>query len=299
LRTLLGPSELDLADAEVRYSFLPPDKRRLLALVDLDYTDLLEQIRPASTSYNPSKATLKSDEDQTQYLNQERRKDVLAALTDEERAEYELRFSPTVASNTVRFATMNATEAEFRAIAPMIEAVSQAQRELPNGPASVGARANLDQNAMDQLVATIGFDRAIDFVWSSDNPAYVETANFLREANLPTTQTPRILQLAAETGARALAIHSDPTLTPEQKKSALGALHDAVQPQLDAMIPASSQSQLPERAFSWFMGLNDGRYQVMQATMGSAGMISSAVSSVTGPPPGPRRVIPLPRRPGN
>lgn len=293
-----GPSALDIADAEVRYGFLPADKRRTLALIDLDYSELQERVRPTSRDYNPTKELLQADLDRLQYLKNERQKDLLDALTDEERAEYNLRFSPMIASNTARFSAMNATEQEFRAITPLLESLQQAQTAAPVSAASVAARSGLEQTALDQLVAAVGYDRAVDYTWSASSPMYTEAANLLRNADLPPTQAPRLLQLESETGVRAMAIHSDTTLTPNQKKLALTALQETAQTELDAVIPAKMQANLPAQSFSWLTGLSVGRYQILQATM-SSGSFAPTVVSITSPPPAPSRVVPVVRRSAN
>lgn len=298
LYDLLGPSPLDIADAEVRYGFLPPEKRRTLALIDLDYTELKERIRPSSTAYNPTKALLQADLDRLQYLGKERQQDVLATLTEEERAEYELRFSPFVASNTGRFAAMNATEQEFRDVAPILESYQHAQSALPTGPAGATARPQFEQNALDQLVAAIGYDRAVDYAWSGSSPMYAQTADWLRTADLPSTQAPRVLQLEAETGVQAMAIHANATLTADQKKSALAELQETAQRQLDALVPAKARANLPAQSFSWLTGLSEGRYQIIQATLNSASFAPTVVS-IGGAPPSSSRVVPLVRRSAN
>jgi hypothetical protein len=296
LYALCGPSALDIADAEVRYAFLPADKRRTLALIDLDYGELQERIHPTSLNYNPTKELLQADIDRLQYLKNERQKDLLDALTDEERAEYNLRFSPTIATVTSRFSAMNATEQEFRAIAPVLASLSPIQSLSPATTtmvtaASVTSRSALEQTALDQLVAAVGYDRAVDYAWSGSSPLYTETTNLLRTVDLPPTQAPRLLQLESETGVRAAAIHSDTTLTPDQKKAALSALQETAQTELDAVIPAKARANLPPQSFSWLTGLSAGRYQILQATVSNISFAPTVVSIASPPPPSSRSVL--------
>lgn len=286
LYALCGPSALDIADAEVRYGFLPPDKRRMLALIDLDYGELQERVRPSSSNYNPTKELLQADIDRLQYLRSERQKDLLEALTDEERAEYNLRFSPAIASGAARFSAMNATEQEFRAIAPVLETLRQAQ--------SGGS----EQSALDQLVSAVGYERAVDFAWSGSTPMSTAATNLMRAADLPATQAPRLLQLESETGVRAMAIHSDPNLTPDQKKIALSALQETAQAELDTVIPAKTRADLPPQSFAWLTGLSAGRYQILQATMGNMFAMPTVVS-IASPPPSPSRKVTVVRRSAN
>jgi hypothetical protein len=81
LKKLLGPDPLDLIDAALRYDFLPPDKRRLLAMIDLDYSELQTLAGRRLDGVLLSQATTKAEAAEEQLLVQERRKDLLAALT--------------------------------------------------------------------------------------------------------------------------------------------------------------------------------------------------------------------------
>ena len=293
LRTLLGPDPLDLADAEVRYDFLSPEKRRLLAMIDLDYAELQARVPAARTN-----AALKSDLDQQQLLTKERQKDLIAALTPDERAEYDLRFSSSAVLNSRRFATIEVTEPEFRIIEPIVDALQQQESGLPNDAKLLATRAGIEQRTMDKLVAVLGYDRAIDYVWGVDSGPYVDTVSLLHEANLPTTNASHLLQLAAETGIQAAAIHADMSSTPEQKRTALAALQQSVRPQLDALVPPAIQAKLPESAISWFTIMSDGQYQMYRPVMyGSGWMVPSSFSVMT-PPKEPRSAVPLPRAPG-
>ncbi|MEO5961087.1 MAG: hypothetical protein ABIR80_18420, partial [Opitutaceae bacterium] len=152
LQKLLGPDPLDVADAERNYDFLPPEKRRLLALIDLDYIDL--QSLP-----NRSGSGTKADQDEYDLLVRERKKDILAALNPEERAEYEFRSSTILMNAGRRFAAMDATESEFRTIVPMITALNEQVKTLrPGAPGYAEARTGLEQGALDRLVATLGYE---------------------------------------------------------------------------------------------------------------------------------------------
>jgi hypothetical protein len=288
LQAVLGVDPLELADAEVRYDFLPPDKRRLLAQIDLDYTELKGKAAPARG--NPA---TKSELDEDQLLNRERQKDVLAALTPEERAEYELRFAGTAATNARRFFAMDVTESEFRVIKPLVDTYREQLGAMPRDTNAATARVELDQRTIDQLVAAVGYDRALDYLWATDSGPWMDTVRLLQGMQFPTGNASRLFQLAAETGDRASAIHYDTLLTVEQKRAALETLQQSLRPQIDALVPAVAQARLPPEAMSWFNALGEGRYERNQPLLMGAGRMVATPVSVAVPPRGPHVPVPL------
>lgn len=291
LRELLGPDPFDLADAELPYLFLAPEKRRLLALIDLDYTELGSRTRQARTN-----AALKAETDEQQMLNRERQRDTLAALTAEERAEYELRFGGTAATTVRRFATMEVTEQEFRVIKPMLDTLQEKAKTLPRNAAWPAAYAELQQQSLDALVTSVGFERAIDYLWAVESGPYRNIVRALREAGRPAHDAAQLLQLASETGDRAAAIHRDPARNGEQKRAALVSLQRSVEPKFAALAPPDVRPALPQEAVAWFADLGEGRYRRYQPLLTGEGWSVPSVREVTMPPPHTDGPIPIARR---
>jgi hypothetical protein len=285
LQALLGRDPLDIADAEARYDFLSPEKRRLLALTDLDYTDLRRKSPQGRTS-----AATKTELEEQQLLARERQKDVIAALTPDERAEYELRFGGTAARNARRFAAIQVTEGEFRAVKPILDVLDEQRRGKSLGSAEY---AGAEQHAVDSIVSAVGYERALDFIWGDDSGPYAKTARLLREASLPPTNAVRLFQLSAETGLKAAAIHDDTSLDADQKRAALAGLQQATRPQLDALVPPALQSKLDPYAFTWFQILGDGRYQIQRPSLIGGGWAIGPEVPVTTAQKGPRPTVPI------
>lgn len=292
LQALLGRDTLDVGDAEIRYDFLPAEKRRLLAAIDLDYNEL--QARGLLARSN---AALKAEVDAEQLLLRERRKDILDALSPAERAEYELRFSAAAARNARRYDGMGVTEEEFRAIQPIVARFSEQSATVPGGPRSP-AYGELQQRTVDELVATVGYNNAVEYLWGDDSGPYAKTATVLREAGLPERQAARLLQLASDVGERATAIHYDASLTPEQKRAALLAVRDEAKPQFEALAPPATRAKLPEETTEWLSLLGDGRYRRYSPSLTGTGWASFPLTTITTPPIGPKITLPIPRRPG-
>jgi hypothetical protein len=293
LQRLLGRDPADLADAENRYAFLPPEKRRLLAQIDLDYQELLAHV--PQTVLNTQ---LESEAKEQQLLAEERRKDLLAALSPEERAEYDLRFSGTAGTTSRRAGAMVATEAEFRALKPVIDDFDQKSRALPKGDGFTQAYADLQRTTTQQLVATLGYDRAMDYVWSGSDSEYSALRRATEAAQLPATTPARVMDLAVETGRQAATIHDDASLNTDQKRAALLALQESAKAQLATVLPSAAQQQLPADGLRWLNALGEGRYFIPSPAIISSG--GYTVYSVTNPPPKTRVESPviLPRSPG-
>ncbi len=151
LRQLFGRDPREVADAENRYPFLPPEKRRRMAEIDLDYAEMLAQTPARSI------ARVKTEMDQERLLMEEQRKDVLATLSLAERAEYELRFEGAAMTVSRRLATYAGSEAEFRSIKPEMDELDRTARALPKGETFSDDYGNLQQAAMDRLVARLWF----------------------------------------------------------------------------------------------------------------------------------------------
>jgi hypothetical protein len=120
----------------------------------------------------------------------------------------------------------------------------------------------------------------------------------MSEISRPAGNAARLLQLAAEIGERAVAIHYDRSLTTAQKKTALLSLQDSVRPQLDALVPSSAQSKLPDPAIAWFNLMSDGRYERMIPLIFGPGRHHGPRNSVTTPVTGSAPLVPVVRAAG-
>lgn len=288
---LLGRDPADVADAENRYAFLSSEKRRLLAQIDLDYQDLLARV-PQSVLNTP----LQAEASEQKLLADERRKDVLAALSPEERAEYDLRFSGSSGMVSRRAGTMVATEPEYRALKPLLDDFDQKSRELPRDDNFSAAYAEMQRATVQQLVGALGADRAAAYIWSGSDSEYAALRRATEAAQLPPATPARVMELAVDIGRQAATVHDDAALTVEQKRAALLTLQQTARAQLDTLLPPPARQQLPADGLRWLDALGDGRYLVPLPNLLSSG--GYAIYSVTSPPPARRTELPvIPPRP--
>ncbi len=280
----------------MKYAFLPEETRRALAKLDG------ERVAGWKDSGIPEEdAKLRAEYFAHRQNLEDKRKALMAAFTPEQRADYEMRFG-TFATNLARqLDLIDVTEQEFRAVFSLADVAKQelTAREV-QGDAKVG-RNELVRQMADKLVAALGQERALDVMWSGTSD-YAALARVARDANLPESTAGRAVQLAAETGDRAVAIHADGAMTVEQKRAALLALQAAVQPQLEALYPGGLRQRIAPNALLWFTELGQGRYKPVAASLPGQGpifMTFSATVSDPAPATRPTPVFNLQRRTGN
>jgi hypothetical protein len=278
LADVLGRDPLELAALESRYAFLPPATRRKLAEIDLDYTDLL-----GSGFVSALTAQLRVEASEQKLLAEEKRKDVLAALTPGEKAEYDLRFSSTAGSIGQRAALMNATEAEYRAIKPVLDDFDAKSRALPRGESYIEAYEDLQRAAARQLAGAVGYDRAVEYLWSGYTNSYGPMRRAADEGRIPAEAPVQVMELKVETGRRAAEVHGDAALTLDQKRGEFAALRRTAQAQLDALLPGEAQRALPPEALRWLSELEEGRYSIPQPSLLSSGVNHAGMLTSTRP----------------
>jgi hypothetical protein len=266
LERVLGRDPLEVAAAESRYSFLAPATQRKLAQIDLDYADLLRASFVSATT-----ARLRAEADEQRLVTEEKRKDVLAALTPEERAEYDLRFSATAGTLSQHAVLMGVTEAEYRALKSVLDDFDAKSKALPRGETFSAAYEDVQRAATKQMVDALGYERAIDYVWSGYASYYGPMRSAVAAGEISADVPGRVMNLTADTGRRAAEVHADATLTLDQKKAALVTLQQTAQAQLDTLLPKAVQRNLPPEALRWLSELGAGRYLVMQPSLLSSG----------------------------
>jgi hypothetical protein len=288
---LLGYDPHDIKDLAARFDFLRPEKAQTLAKMMVDYFVMSRRFIQENRLANNRAANESSDA----LVEAERQKDLQTLLTPEERAEYDLRFSDTAEQNATRFSKMRATEQEYRTISTLIDRLrseAQAMPRVQNSPTTAQAQA---QHGFDELVAAIGYDRAVDFAWTGSDIMIRDAAGtgYARFPAVPNSA--KVLQLAAETGAEAAAIHSDATRSPDEKRAALLALQQSVQPKLEQILPPEARAEMDPKALGWFDGLAKGEYMVITPSLLGRGVSLVQPIPITAPARGAAPVINRPR----
>jgi len=307
------PTQVDVVNA--RYSFMPENLRMKFAQLERD----------AGRSWVPTgdpEADAKTEAEMAKNLQQTRteREKLLASLTPDQRREYDMRYGllGSRLASDLR-SVPGVTEEEFR----KLYAVSEQSRgpatgsggfvlsstaggggamvimapaaSANGGAASVQARVQADQQVVEQVVATFGYDRALNYLWANTQE-YRALAALPPEANLPSNTAAQFAQLAAETGAQALALQNDSTMNLEQRRAALLALQQSARTQVDALVPGPAQQKLPASALAWLNQMSDGRFKVLNPGVAGSGSGSYSMALTAGSAP-PLPFVPPPKRP--
>jgi RNA polymerase sigma factor (sigma-70 family) len=255
MERLVGLHPLERAAAEARYAFLPGELRQ--AFVALGRS---EPTAAMTTGNAETDAQSRTDYETARRAFDERSQALLASLTPEQRREYDLHFSGFATGLQQQLLPATLTEQEYRVVYPLAEAYAREFGALPATEKIGEAKNQLDRRTAEQLISTFGYDRALDLIWSA-TPEYSTYERVVREGGLPAPTTSQVLQLAAETGDRAAAIHADAALTLEQKQASLLELQQRTQAQLDALIPPAQQQRLPADSLARITLLGQGRYK--------------------------------------
>jgi RNA polymerase sigma factor (sigma-70 family) len=258
---LVGLHPLEREAAEARYAFLPDQLRQsFITLVRS------EPAAPSLTGNPETDSQLRTDYEKAQRAYSEKNQALLATLTPEQRAEYDLHFSTFAYGLQQQLLPVTLTEQEYRTVYPLAEAYARDYAALPAADKRSEAKNELDRRAVAQLINTFGYDRALDLIWSA-TPEYSTYERVVREGGLPAPTTSQVLQLAADTGDQAAAIHADATLTLEQKQASLLALQQRTQAQLDGLITPAQQQRLPADSLAWITLLGQGRYKPIATSL--------------------------------
>lgn len=255
MERLVGLHPLEREAAEARFAFLPSELRQAFIMLGRS-----EPTMPTATGNPEADAQARADYEKDRRAFTEQSQALLASLTPEQRTEFDLHFSSFATGLQQQLLPVTLTEQEYRTVYPLAEAYARDYAALSATDKRGEAKNQLDRRVAEQLVSTFGYDRALDLIWSA-TPEYSTYERVVREGNLPAPTTSQVLQLAADTGDQAAAIHADATLTLEQKQASLLALQQRTQAQLDALIPPAQQQRLPADSLAWITLLGQGRYK--------------------------------------
>lgn len=271
LEQIFGPDPLDIAVREAKFGFLLGETRQ--AFVELErYYDAATARLSGDERNGPLGAKLRAERTAAE-------KRLFDALSPEAKEEHRLRLAMSGSAARMRMSQMDGSEQEYRTVMATIT-------PLQGGESA--QRWEAENQAFLKITEALGYDRAVDYIWAGSFE-YPNIARAAREANLPVSTAGRVLQLAAETTQRAIDVHADSTRSPEQRRAALRALQQEVQPTLDAILPPAQQQKVGGDGLLWFTALSEGKYKRLSTTSGinNTMVISPSTFSVEKAPSGP------------
>jgi len=244
---LFGPDPRDGEAAFFRrrlFGDLPAEKLERVQRIQSDYADLQRQLRLEAGG-----VLLPQDRDDLTQLEQERRKDLAAALTPQELETFDLSSSATASALRVRLAAFNPTEVEFRKIFAL-------QRDFDDrfNPASTNFNdeaalrerraAELQFNA--NLKTALGDARYEDYRRAQD-PGFRLASRLAERNQLPADTAAAVYNLQRDILQRAAAARNDPP--------ALAALADEAGAKLEQWLGAPGAMVYKQQAGGWLRAL--------------------------------------------
>lgn len=243
---------------ERQYASLPPEKADALHRLRQDYEELEQQVRAESMDF-----PLPGDQEKLRLLQAERDRDIAALLTPEERALWEMRASPSADRAREHATRYEASEEEYRRIFALQKTFDDA---FEFDPFTSGTGADLDWEAREDarkalengIRAIIGDERYLAAQREADQDLVLARAAADR-LGLPPESAERLSALRAPAVAESQRIAVDPTLNPDQKKTALARLAADSRAELERTLgPEAAAVYLERGGMGWLKTLENG-----------------------------------------
>jgi hypothetical protein len=283
LEELLGPDPYDPNAS--RYAFLPAEKASRLREIDMDYSELRNQIMSEVEGFR-----MPSDDEKLALLQQEQRKDLEALLSPEELAEYDRRNSNTANRLRWQMRSFEPTEEEYKTIYALTKAYDDQfdrQRGEPrrNDPNEATRRMDAQRQLNEQLKAALGEKRFAEYMRVQD-PDYNSLAAAARRFDLPQPAVEKAYAARDQAVAAAQRITSDANLTPEQRSAALAAVAEQTRAQVQSALGAEVSAAYLRSNMRWLEALERGQ-SISVNPNGSISAVRNAPTSPNGPWSGP------------
>ena len=264
LRDLLGNFALrddgDITSADRRqYGNLPQSKIDQLQRINQDYSDLTTQVRAAMNGI-----TLPEDREKLALLDREKRADLVALLTPEELADYDMRNSPVTARLRPALDLFKVTEDEFRSIYAIqqafsgrIDAPSLATMTPDERTNFMRQRAAAQKELDAQMQAALGDARYSEFVRDGDRD-FQQLNRLAENANLPAQAAVDAYNLRDQLSQESNRIYGDATLNYDQKLAAMQSLAQNTRAQLLATLGPTVGDAYLRSAGNWLTTVEHG-----------------------------------------
>lgn len=240
LRDALSDPDLrntEEASAAQRRQFgnLPREKIDAVQRIEDDYADMMSAIRAGMNGI-----TLPEDRAKVALLAREKRADLAAALSPAELADYELRSSPLTQMLARELNDLRPSEAEFRAIFDLHQAMNERFPYVAGGTMNMGGpdRVAAQRELEAQLQARIGETRFNEYVRETSDD-FQQLKRMVQRDHQPVDLAVRAYETRNAVSQESMRIINDASLSAEQQKAALVSLAQNTRNQLLTMLGAS------------------------------------------------------------
>lgn len=242
---------------DAQYAFLPAVKREQLRQIDRDYEEMQSQAYMEQDGIQ-----LPSDQEKLRLLRLEKERDIAAALSPEEREQYELRSSQTANNVRARYGDAIQSEEEYRRIFALQKAFdSQFSNQEMNmaGPPSQEtqrARREAEQKLQEEIRASLNPEQLAAMRRANDQD-YRTADSLTRRLNLPANTPDVILASRENYAAQSMQINGNTALSPQERRNQLQALATRAQNELQGTLGADGAQVYAQRS-QWIGMLKNG-----------------------------------------
>lgn len=234
---------------QARFGQLPDDKLDAIEAIVNDYRDLAE------TSGITWGAPMPWDRERRALVEAETRKDIVALLTPDELAAYDLRASRSASMLRSRMEYFKPTMAEFQAVLPLQQAFDA---KYPGRAYFISLsddqRRADDRQLAEQIKTALGEARYAEYQRAQDGD-YRAAHDLAEQLSLPVENAGAVYAMKQEYQNRANGIRSDRNQTAEQRTAALNALAAEAQGKMDQLLTPEGAKTYNRTAF-WLQNIN-------------------------------------------
>ncbi|PTX97928.1 hypothetical protein [Opitutus sp. ER46] len=236
-----------------RYGYLSPEKRTKLQRIEQDYADMME-----SAYADQGAIQLPSDREKMKLLREERERDIAAAMTPEEREQYELHDSPAAHQVMWRYGAALETEEQYRQVYALQKAFADqyANNDGQLTPDQMRERREAERQLQATIDATLTPDQRAALQRAHDSD-YGTLAAISRRLNLPATTTDQVIALRASYATQSLDIQRNAALTDQERRTQLTALAKRAEADLQGTLGNEGADAYARRA-TWMNHLRSG-----------------------------------------
>ncbi len=255
VKDLLGPDpaaeELAMSSLRRQFPGLSDDKigaiNRIKQAINEQQGDLFAGVSGVA----PPDVTAKLRE-----LTKAEHDEIAKTLTPQELEEYDLRTSSTASQLRYQLTAFNPTEQEFRTLFELQNQYSDQLGPMYSIPSQdeMKARADVQKQLNEQIVAALGPDRGADYTRAQDYN-YRQTSQLVTRLDLPPETANDIYSLQKDIQQRANAVRMDRTLSPDVRTQQLAALADETKAKVTASLGETGFEAYKQYGGSWMQAL--------------------------------------------
>lgn len=263
-RRVLGSG--DNIYAQMRMSYLPPEKIEHMGSIERDYSDLRSQTYEEMSGFR-----MPDDAEKLKLLDEEKQNDILALLSPEEREMHDLRNSQTAQRVQSQYNNVSLSEAEYKTIYSLQKSIDEKYdtsalsmmmaygNSIDHSALSeiYRARSEAQKEVDSQIKEIIGPERWAGYELNQRSD-YRSLQSAAQRFNLSNDSVAQTYQTRNDVAGEAKRISDDKNLNATQKNAAYAALAEQASNQIRATLGDDIGNAYINNSLSWLKNLPKG-----------------------------------------